>query len=120
LRINTSVLDKRAAEELVRQLKLDAIPVCPMCLFDLAWQIHQGKPRHPATVARTADWVWPELEEGLREAVVEARMREVAGAEDALGDLESRGWRSPLVRAVVERLAQQMADEFGKGLPRSV
>jgi hypothetical protein len=40
------------------------------------------------------------------------RRRELPGAEEALRDLDERGCRSRLVRAVVERLARQMADEM--------
>ena len=39
-------------------------------------------------------------------------MRGVPGAAEALGEVDARGWRSPLVRAVTERLARAMADEM--------
>jgi hypothetical protein len=39
-------------------------------------------------------------------------MREVPNAEDALYDLELNGWEGILVRAVVLRLASEMADEM--------
>jgi hypothetical protein len=83
-------------------------------LFELAWVLYQGKPVHPGLVTRTVNWVWPEIEHALRETVVEARMREIFGAEAALDDLERRGPRSPLVRVVVERLAQSIANEIAE------
>jgi hypothetical protein len=105
------VLDKRRADELADQLDLDEIPACPMCLFDLAWEIHEERMR-PGTLTRTVNWVWPEIEEAVEAVVLQARMREVMYAEDALNDLVERGVRSRLVRVVVERLARAMADDF--------
>jgi len=37
-------------------------------------------------------------------------MREVFDGERALEDFETKAWRSPLVRVVVTRLAQRLAD----------
>jgi hypothetical protein len=105
------VLDKRAANELADQLDLDGLPMCPMCLFDFAWEIHEGRAK-PSTLPRTVNWTWPDLEDALKDAVVGARMREVMHAEAALRDLDERGRRSPLVRVVVDRLARQLASEF--------
>ena len=39
-------------------------------------------------------------------------MREVAGAEDALADLEANGGHGRLARAIVVRLAELMAEEI--------
>jgi len=41
-------------------------------------------------------------------------MREVPHAEDALNDLETHSWRSPLVRVVVLRLADELAAELSR------
>ncbi len=107
-------MDRRAAQEFVRELDLAALPACPMCLFELAWATYEGKRVHPSTVTRTVNWVWLEIEDALRAAVVHARMREVPGAEDALHDLDRKGARSALVRAVVVRLADLMAEEIAE------
>jgi hypothetical protein len=101
-----------AARALVDELDLGGVFVCPACLFDLAWKMHTGMRLHPQTVTATAGWTWDEVEPGLREAVVEARMREVPCAEDALRDLDQRGPRGALARIVVERLARDIADEI--------
>lgn len=101
-----------AARAFVDELDLGGVFACPACLFDLAWKMQKGTRMHPQTVTATAGWTWDEVEPGLREAVVEARMREVPGAEDALRDLDERGPRGALVRIVVERLAREIANEI--------
>lgn len=106
------MLDKARADQFADALALDEIVACPLCLLELAWEIRDGKSPHWQTVARTASWVWPELRESLLSVVVEARMRELPYAEDALRDLREREDQSPLARAVVLRLAGVMADEL--------
>lgn len=83
-----------------------------MCLFDLALELREGRRPSSQLVARTADWVWDEIAGSLRTAVVQARMRERPHAEEGLEDLDARGWQSPLVRVVVERLARELAAEM--------
>lgn len=51
--------------------------------------------------------------EGVRRAVVRARMEEHPLAEEALRDLELKGWRSGFAEAVVLRLARELAGELG-------
>jgi hypothetical protein len=102
-------LSERTAVEFIDELDLDRLGACPMCLFDLAWTITEGcRPTH-GLVNRTADWVFLEIEESLKSAVVGARMRELPHAEDALYDIELNGWHGILVRAVVVRLASELA-----------
>jgi len=108
------VLSERAAAEFIDDLDLDCLGACPMCLFDLAWTLREGRRPTHGLVNRTADWVWLEIEESLTSAVVRARMHEVPHAEDALYDLELNGWEGILVRAVVLRLACEMADEMSR------
>ena len=105
-------MDKRHAEAFADGLDLGRIPACPMCLFELACLIADGKKPHPSTVGRVADWTWEEIEPELRAQVVRLRMREVPGAEDALHDLERRSFRGALARVVVTRLAELMAREM--------
>ena len=109
---NGVVLDKARAEELAGGLDLDRVFACPACLLELAWEIARGRTPHWQTVARIADWVWPEMEASLFEAVVEARMLEVRFAEEALRDLWEHGHRTAVARAVVLRLAERIADEI--------
>jgi hypothetical protein len=105
-------MDRRLAEGLADEIDLRALPACPMCLFDLAWAMREGEQIQPGLVARTCDWVSLEITDSLRAALVETRMREVDGAEAALADLAERGWRSTIVRVVVERLARMLADDM--------
>jgi hypothetical protein len=106
------VLDKRAATDFVRQLDLVGLNACPLCLLDVALQIRAAGSPSTGLLQQTASMVWPEIEDDLMHAVIEARMREVHGAEQALHDLEERAWRTPLVRAVVAELAQRVVDEM--------
>lgn len=101
-----------SALELAAEIDLDSVPTCPLCLLDLAWEIHQGRNPSRALVTRTADWVWMESGEAVKEAVVRAWMEERPFAEEALRELEARGWRSGLAEAVVWRLARRLADEL--------
>ena len=106
------MLDKARAEELADGLDLDLVAYCRACVFEVAWELHCGRPVHWQTLARVADWTWPEMAASLEAAVVQARMREVRFAEDGLADLREREHRSPLARAVVQRLAESLAAEL--------
>ena len=106
------MLDKARAEEFAGGLDLDRVFACTLCLLELAWELRRGRTPHWQTIARVADWVWPEMEASLFEAVVEARMLEVRFAEEALRDLRDHGHRTAVARAVVLRLAGRIADEI--------
>lgn len=108
------MLDKRRAADFVDQLDLDGVQACPMCLFDLAWEMRESGEPSSGLLRRTAGDVWPEIEVALRLAVIDARMREMLHAEGALDDLDTKAWRCPLVRAVVTRLAQRLVDEMAE------
>lgn len=103
---------QQAAHQLATEIDLDGVPVCPLCLLDLALEIHHGRQPPRALVTRTVDWVWMESGEAVREAVVRARMQERPFAEEALRELERNGWRSDFAEAVVLRLAGRLADEL--------
>ena len=106
------MLDKTRAQELAGGLDLDRLFYCPACVFEIAWSIHTGEPVHWQTLGRVADWTWGELEQSLVAALVDARMREVRFAEEGLRDVQEHGHRTAVARAVVLRLAQQMAVEI--------
>jgi hypothetical protein len=100
------------ALQLAAEIDLGGVPTCPMCLFDLAWEIHQGRKPSRGLISRTVDLVWMESGEGVRGAAVRARMDERPGAEEALRDLELNGWRGKFAEAVVWRIAVELAEEM--------
>lgn len=102
----------RGSVQLAAEIDLDGIPVCSACLLELAWEIRDGRTPSRGLVTRTTDWIWMESGEGIREAVVRARMAERPFAEDALRDLDLNGWRSRFAEAVVLRLAGELAEEI--------
>jgi hypothetical protein len=59
-----------------------------------------------------ASTLWVEgLGEVVRDAVERRALSGIADAADALLDLEDRGFRSRIFRAVVHRLARELADD---------
>ena len=112
--LNGGVLRRDVAEALADEIDLAALPACPACLFELGWAIANDHPRPRITglVTSTSNWIWWEIEDELRVQLRRLRMREVLHAEEALRDLDERGWRSRLVRVLTERLAGEMAEEL--------
>lgn len=108
------MLDETNASLVADEIDLHALGACPLCLLELACELRADRKPSRRLVATTADWVWLEIANTLTEAVVQARMREVPHAEDALNDLETHSWRSPLVRVVVLRLADELAAELSR------
>jgi hypothetical protein len=98
--------------ELAATIELDGVPTCPLCLMELAWKIRDGERPSRDLVARTADWVWLESGEAVRAAVVRARMQEAPFAEEVLRDLDVNGCDGAFARAVVLRLARELAGEL--------
>jgi KaiC/GvpD/RAD55 family RecA-like ATPase len=105
--------EEQGIADFVETLPLGDVPVCPMCLFDLAWAMHTDEVDR-ALVRRTIRWVWPEVEEAVRRVIVAARMRELPHAENALRDIEERGSRGVVAREVVTVLARRPADDFSR------
>lgn len=101
-----------AAAQFASAIDLTGVRTCPLCLLDLAWKIRDGERPHPSTVTRTADWIWHESKDDFKRAVLRARMREVPGAEEALHDFELNACRGLYFRALVVRLAGELADEI--------
>jgi hypothetical protein len=103
-----------AAAELAAQLDLDVddIGICQACLSFVSMPLHAGDERQArrATFQVTPD-LWAEgLEQPARMALKRARAAGVAGAEDALADVDERGGRSVAARAIVRRLAADQAE----------
>jgi uroporphyrinogen-III synthase len=98
--------------ELADEIDLAGVPVCAMCLFDLAWEIHQGRKPSSALVARTVEWVWLESGEAVRAAVERARREERPFADEALRELDAAGWGGRFAEAVVWRLARRLVEDM--------
>lgn len=93
------------------ELDLDDVPICLACLSFVSMAIDSGDERE---IRRWTSKMTPDLwEEGLalpaRLAVGRAARRGVAGAAEALAELEQRGPRSRMARALVRRLGGQLA-----------
>jgi hypothetical protein len=87
------------------------IPICTACLSFVSMALDAGD---PAEVSRQTRHMTPILwYDGLAEpalaAVREARERDVPHARAALADLEARGGRSVVARAIVLRLAAELS-----------
>jgi hypothetical protein len=108
------MLDKARADELVDGLDLDGINYCPCCVFEIAWDLRNGCTPHWQSIGRVAVWTWQELEASLLAALLDARMREVRFAEAGLRDVNEHGPRTAVARAVVLRIAGEMAEEMAE------
>jgi len=103
------------ARELASQLDLDLddIGICLACLSFVSMAIDRGDERE---IRGETNRMTPELwAEGLalpaRLALERARKHGIPGADTALADIEARGGRSPVAKAIVHRLA---ADLLGR------
>jgi hypothetical protein len=108
------VIDWKAAEAIVDRLGLDTIPACQMCLFELAWAMHKGRPKNQiaAKLTTTCDWVWMEIDAEVEARLSRLGMRGVPHAAEAARDVRLNAWRSRVVRVLVTRLARRLADEL--------
>jgi hypothetical protein len=93
-------------------LELERTPVCLACLSFVSAGLRGGDERDARSWARRmTPMIW---EEGLAEAsliaVREARDRGVRLGEQCLTDIERRGGRSVVARAIVLRLAGELAE----------
>ncbi len=103
----------RDLEALVAALDLDvnAIGICHACLSFVSFPLDDGDEREAKRQARTmTPWLW---EEGLDKTVLDAMRKAcgdgVPGAEPALSELERKGGRSAVARAIVLSLAADLA-----------
>jgi hypothetical protein len=111
------MLDERAIDELLVHLDVRRLGMCDACLCHAAFAMKDGESRRTVAGAVTtaANWSYPEIEETLDAALRRLRMAGVEAAEDALADLAERGWRSRLVRRIVERRCAEMVEEMSSG-----
>jgi hypothetical protein len=92
-------------------LRLDDVPICFACLSFVSSAVDRGDEREIRSWTRqmTPD-LWDEgLALSAQLAVARARRHGVPGAADALEDLELHGGRSATARAIVRRLAEELA-----------
>jgi hypothetical protein len=106
---------KRSATQLARMLDvgLRSPGVCPACLSFVAFEIEDGTEQRVAgQITFVAPLLWDEgLGESVRRALRAAVRDCASGARDALQDLETRRARSAIFRAVVRRLAAELAED---------
>jgi hypothetical protein len=113
--VSSPRLSRRRADRLAARLSLDfeAAPICLACLTIVAFGDDNPRAVQGRLVSVTPD-LWAE---GLREyaidSVTAAMLHGDPDAEAALADLEDGGGTSPVARAIVLRLAQQMRRRAG-------
>jgi hypothetical protein len=88
--------------------------ICLPCLSFVAFPLDSGDERElrRATLHFTPI-LWDEgLAEPARHALERARMRRMKDADRAVADVEARGPRTPIARAIVQVLALQLVAEM--------
>jgi hypothetical protein len=110
-----------AAAELAAQLDLDVdIGICHACMSFVSMPLSAGDERQAAGATRriTPD-LWAEgLAQPARMALRRAREAGLGGAEEALADVDENGPRSVTARAIVRRLASDLAERSDGDLLR--
>jgi len=104
-------LTNSQADALAAELGLDLDRVCHACLSFVSFALEDGTPREVAGALRrmTPD-LWADgLDEQSLAAVRRACETGVRHAGEALADLELRGARSNVARAIVRRLAAELS-----------
>jgi hypothetical protein len=102
-------------------LELDSIGICLACLSIVSMALDSGDERE---VKRAVNYFAPALwEEGLalplRAALERAHKAGDGEAETAIAELAERGPRSPVVRAIVRRLGQDLGDRMQRDYNRN-
>lgn len=112
----------RAAAIVARlELELDD-GICHLCLSFVSMAIDDGDEREIGRQARrmTPDLWHDGLDMQALAAVRAARAAGVPDAEEALAELEARGGRSAIARAIVMRLAAELAERAARSPWRNV
>jgi hypothetical protein len=113
-------VSKETAAQLVDRLELDVddIGICLACLSFVSMAIRRGD---EVDIRREVNRMTPELwEEGLEQPLRLALERAIAAdvplAREALAEVEARGGRGLVAKAVVRRLGQQLDGRAGGDL----
>ena|SRR5215831_14345139 len=108
------------ADEVAAQLDLDLDRVCHACLCVVSFAIEGGEPREIAdALAQMTPDLWADgLESHALSATRRACELDVPNAFEALADLERRGAKSIVARAIVRRLAEQLSARTRASLRR--
>jgi hypothetical protein len=95
------------------EVDLSSRGVCPACLSFVVFALEEGDGRRVAgAVTRVASMLWDEgLDVAVRVALERAVAEAVDGAAEGRREFEERGFRSRTFRAVVRRLAEDLAEE---------
>ncbi|MGH3071752.1 MAG: hypothetical protein ACRDNB_05690 [Gaiellaceae bacterium] len=105
-----------ATSHLVDQFELDVMTsgICLPCLTFVAFPLDSGRDREARREARKlAPDLWEEGLELTTVRALEAAKRDgVAGAEEAVEDVNRHGARAAVVEAIVWRLAEQLVDDM--------
>jgi hypothetical protein len=93
------------------ELDVDDLAICHACLSFVSFAIDAGdEPKVAGAITRMAPDLWAEgLAQPVRLALERARKRGVANAEEAIVTVDQSGPRSPVVRAIVRRLATDLS-----------
>lgn len=96
------------------ELDVHGVDVCHLCLSFVSFALDRGD---EAEARRRTFEFAPDLwQEGLalpvRLALERARVAGVGDAEQAIEDVDARGARTPIVRAIVRRLAEDLVAEM--------
>ncbi len=104
----TGVQARGLAEEL--EIDMHGAGICLACLWFVAAAVDSGDEADARrTTSKFSPWLWEEgLALPLRHALERARVRGSALAERAIEDVDRRGGRSIVVKAVVRHLAEDM------------
>jgi hypothetical protein len=92
-------------------LDVDDLAICHACLSFVSFAIDSGNEHRVAgSITSMAPDLWAEgLAQPVRLALERARKRGVTNAEEAIVTVEQSGPRSPVVRAIVRRLAADLS-----------
>jgi hypothetical protein len=92
-------------------LDVDDIPICLACLSFVSSALHDDdEPKIRGALVAFTPLLWDEgLAEPAYAAVERAAQRGIPDAAAALADLDARGPRTPIARAIVRRLASDLS-----------